>query len=163
MEFFKLILSCIFVACIFTSGYGQGQVSQNLNQILSINEQDRSNPPKSLYVKLNTTDVEVRHMKGTRVMVSGKVKLGVPNLFFLDVLIKKGRYSLFLSPEGGSGLRLEDKERQPMVLQGATCYEDVSYTIYVPESVSSVVLENTQTGDSRVLAMQSGQGDPSFK
>ena len=163
MEFIKFILSYTFMLFLVPCSFGQGQVSQNLNQILSVEDQDKSNPPKSLYVKLYATDVEVRHMKGTRVMVLGKVKLGVPNLFFLDVLIKKGRYALFLSPEGGTGLRLEDKERQPMVLQGSTCHEDVSYTIYVPETVSSVVLENPQTGDSRVLAMQSGQNKPSFK
>ncbi len=158
----NIILTILLSVIVFQFCYSQGQVTQNLNQVLAVDDNDRDNPPKSIYVKLNTSDVRVKHMKGSRVMVSGKVKLGIPNLFFLDVLIKKGRYSLFLTPDGGKGLRIEAKTRQPMVLQGSTCSEDVSYTIYVPESISSVVFENPETGDSNIVALGQEEG-ASFK
>ncbi|BDS15193.1 hypothetical protein [Aureispira anguillae] len=146
----KIILSCLFLLIAFHDGFSQGHVSQYLNQMLSV-EQDPENPPTSIYIKLNTSNIEVHHMKGTRVMVTGKVRLGIPNVFFLEVLIKKGRYDLFLTPDGGSGLRLEDKSRQPMVLQGEQCQEEISYAIYVPETITSVVFENAVTGETGII------------
>lgn len=142
--------------CILSLGgsfcLGQGQVSQNMNQMLTF-DQDPDNPPQSIYIKLNTSSINVKYMKSGRVMVAGNIKLGIPNLFFLDVLIEKGRYDLYLSSDGSTGLRLEDKTRQPIILQGETCKEDVSYTIFIPESITTVVFENSETGDSNVIAM----------
>lgn len=149
----KTILSCLLLLMAFQYSFSQGHVSQYVNQILSV-ENDPENPPTSMYIKLNTSDVEIKHMKGTRVMVTGKVMLGIPNVFFLEVLIKKGRYELFLSPDGGNGLRLEDKSRQPMILQGENCQEEVNYTIYVPQTIQSVVFENTETGETDVISIK---------
>jgi len=153
----KIILLSLLILVLIQYGFSQGQVSQNVSQMLTF-EQDKDNPPSSMYIKLNTTNVQVKYMKGSRVMVVGKVKLGIPNLFFLDVLIKKGRYTLFLIPDGSNGLRLEDKSRQHMVLRGETCKEDVSYLIYIPETIKTVVFEDAQTGDSNVIAMTSLDG-----
>lgn len=148
----KIILSYLFLLVTFQYGFSQGQVSQYLHQILDI-EQDEENPPTSVYIKLHTSRIEVKPMKGTRMMVTGKISLGIPNVFFLDVLIEKGRYELFLSSDGGSGLRLEDKFRQPMILQGEQCREEVSYVVYVPETVTSVAFENASTGETKPLSI----------
>lgn len=150
----KFYFTFLLFLSLFNYSFSQGQVSQNITQVLSVEEFDRDNPPKSIYVKLNSKNVEVKHMRGSRVMVNGIVKLGIPNLFFLDVLIKKGRYQLNVSPDG-QGIRIEDKVRQPMVLQGNTCSEEVSYVIYVPSSIKSVVFENPITGDSNATALSS--------
>jgi hypothetical protein len=152
MSLKKFVLPCLFLLVTFQYGLSQGQVSQYLHQILSV-EQDKDNPPSSIYIKLHTSRVEVHQLKGTRMMVTGKILLGLPNVFFLDVLIEKGRYELFLSSDGGSGLRLEDKFRQPLILQGEQCREEVSYVIYVPETVTSVAFENTSTGEIRALSI----------
>ena len=149
----KVILSCLFLLIVYQYGYTQGQVSQSINQMLTY-EQDKDNTPSSIYIKLHTPNVEVKYTKGSRIMVTGKVKLGIPNLFFLDVLIKKGRYSVFLIADGGSNLRVEDKARQHMVLRGEECKEDVYYTFYVPESITSVVVENAETGESKAVSME---------
>jgi hypothetical protein len=151
-----LLYSLVLGAC--SIGFGQGHVSLNVSQMLTF-EQDPGNPTASIYIKLNTTNIEVKHMKSNRVMVTGNVQLGIPNLFFLEVLIKKGRYELFLSADGGNGLRLEDKSRQPIILQGETCKEDVFYTIFVPETVTTVVFENAETGISNVIAMNKEKKD----
>lgn len=148
----RIILLYFFLLGACNISFGQGHVSLNVSQMLSY-EQDPGNPPSSIYIKLNTTNIEVKHMKSNRVMVTGNVKLGIPNLFFLEVLIKKGRYELFLSADGGNGLRLEDKTRQPIILQGETCKEDVFYTVFVPETITTVVFENAETGASNVIAM----------
>ena len=155
----KLILSCFILLTGSLINIAQAQVSQNLNQILSV-EQDSDNPPSSIHIKLNTPNIEVKHIRGSRVMVTGKVRLGIPNLFFLEVLIKKGRYTLFLSADGGNGLRLEDKSRQPMILQGEECREDVFYPIYIPNTSKSVVFENAETGDSNIIAMNNDKDKP---
>jgi hypothetical protein len=149
----KIILSYLFLLIAFQYGLSQGQVSQYLHQILTV-EQDEDNRPTSIYIKLHTSRVEVQQMKGTRMMVTGKILLGIPNVFFLDVLIEKGRYELFLSSDGGSGLRLEDKPRQPMILQEETCREEVSYLIYVPETVTTVAFENATTGETKVIPIK---------
>lgn len=149
----KIILPYLFLLISFQYGFSQGQVSQYLNQILSV-EQDEDNPPSSVYIKLHTSRIEIQQTKGTRLMVTGKVLLGIPNVFFLDVLIEKGRYELFLSSDGGSGLRLEDKNRQPMVLQGEQCREEVSYVVYVPETVTTVAFEDATTGETRVIPIK---------
>lgn len=148
----KIILPYLLLLITFQYGFSQGQVSQYLHQILSV-EQDEDNRPTSIYIKLHTSRIEVHQMKGTRMMVTGKILLGLPNVFFLDVLIEKGRYELFLSSDGGSGLRLEDKFRQPMILQGEKCREEVSYVIYVPETVHSVAFENARTGETKALSI----------
>jgi hypothetical protein len=149
----KIILSYLFLLVTLQYGFSQGQVSQYVHQILSV-EQDKDNRPTSIYIKLHTSRVEVHQMKGTRMMVTGKVLLGIPNVFFLDVLIEKGRYELFLSSDGGSGLRLEDKFRQPMILQEEQCREEVSYVIYVPETVTTVAFENANTGETKVIPIK---------
>lgn len=149
----KFILTCLFWLILFQYSFSQGHVSQYVNQMLKV-EQDPKNPSTSIYIKLHTSNIEVKQMKGTRVLVTGKVSLGIPNLFFLEVLIKKGRYELFLTADGGNGLRLEDKSRQPMILRGEQCQENVSYTIHIPESIQTVVFENAQTGESGVIPIK---------
>lgn len=149
----KIILSHLFLLITFQYSFSQGQVSQYLHQMLSV-EQDEDNPPSSMYIKLHTSRVEIQQTKGTRMMVTGKVLLGIPNIFFLDVLIEKGRYELFLSSDGGSGLRLEDKHRQPMVLQGDQCREEVSYVIYIPQTVTTVAFEDANTGETRIIPIK---------
>lgn len=152
-----LTFTCLTLLIIVQSSFAQGSVSLGLTQVLEV-EVDRDNLPTTLHIRLNTTNVEVKYSKGTRVTVSGSVKLGIPNLFFLEVLIKKGRYMLYMSPSG-NGLRIEDKDRQHMVLQGETCEEIVSYTLYVPETITTVVFENAKTGDSNIIAMNNNRKD----
>ena len=149
----KIILPCLFLLVTFQYGFSQGQVSQYLHQILSV-EEEKDNPSSSIYIKLHTSRIEVQQIKGTRMMVTGKILLGIPNVFFLDVLIEKGRYELFLSSDGSSGLRLEDKYRQPLILQGGKCKEEVSYVIYVPETVTSVAFEDASTGRTKAISIK---------
>lgn len=149
----KIILSCLFLMTSFQYSFSQGHVSQYLHQILN-SETEKDNPPTNLFLKLHTSNVEIKYTRGSRVMITGKVLLGISNIFFLDVLIEKGRYELFLSSDGGSGLRLEDKSRQPMILQGEQCREEVTYVIYIPETVTSVAFEDSMTGDKRIIPIQ---------
>jgi len=125
------------------------QVSKGLHQILTSDESE----PTSIYIKIGTPNVEVKKTAGTRIRVSGKVKISIPNLYFLEHLVKQGRYTLNLTPSGDGGLRMEDKSKTPIILRGQECREDIYFTIYVPTSIKTVVVENTLTGDSNVVTV----------
>lgn len=137
----------VFVFCCTTSAQ---KVSQYLNQVIKY-EQEEGNPPRNMYISLNSDELELQYIRGTRVMITGKVVLHMNSMFFLESLIKKGRYQLYLSPESGSGLRLEDKVRRPIILRDKTCQEEVAYTIYIPETIETVIFENTNTGEKKVI------------
>lgn len=140
-----LLLSLVFPATVSAQ-----KVSQYLNQVITY-EQEEKNPPRSMHISLNGDNVELQYVRGSRIMITGKVVLHMSSTVFLESLIKKGRYQLYLSPDGGTGLRLEDKVRRPIILRDEQCREEVDYTIYVPESIETVVLENLETGEQRVI------------
>lgn len=145
----KHLLACLVFVFIIHNAIAQGGVSVGINQVLGI-KTDHDNPPTTLHVRLYTSIIDIKHIKGTRVIVDGSVKLSFSNLIFLQELIKKGRYLLYISPSG-SGFRIEDKDRQPIVLQGEACQEIVSYILYIPETIGTVVLENAKTGESSII------------
>lgn len=138
---------------VFSSTINAQKVSQYLNQVIKY-AQEEGNPPRNMYISLDSDDLELQYIRGTRVMVTGKVILHMNSVFFLESLIKKGRYKLYLSPEGGSGLRLEDKARRPIILQDENCREEVYYTVYIPESVETVIFENSNTGEQKVIHVE---------
>lgn len=129
------------------------QASQYLNQVVSY-ALDEDNPPTQLHLSLNSSEVQLQYIRGTRIMITGQVSLSIPNIFFLETLISRGRYHLYLTPDGGSGLRLEDKPRQPMILRGEPCEEEVSYILYLPETIRTVVFEDKTTGVTDVVHVE---------
>lgn len=149
IQIFTLFI-CIFAFCYTTSAQ---KVSQYLNQVIKY-EQEEGNPPRNMYISLDSDDLELQYIRGTRVMITGKVVLHMTSIFFLESLIKKGRYNLYLSPDGGSGLRLEDKVRRPIILRNETCREEIAYTIYIPETIKTVIFENTNTGEKKVIHVE---------
>lgn len=128
-------------------------VSQYLNQVLSY-PIDEDNPPTQLHLSLNSSEVQLQYIRGTRIMITGQVRLSIPNVFFLETLIARGRYHLYLTPDGGNGLRVEDKTRQRMVLKGEPCKEKVSYVLYLPETIQTVVFEDKSTGTTDVVHVE---------
>lgn len=147
-----MITRLLFIGILFL-GFSQSgkaqQVSKGLHQILVTEESE----PTSVYIKIGTPNIEVKKTAGTRIRVSGKVKISIPNLYFLEHLVKQGRYTLSMTPSGDGGLRIEDKSKTPIVLRGEECREDIYFTIYVPNSIKTVVVENTLTGDSSVVTV----------
>lgn len=147
-----MITRLLFIGILFL-GFSQlgkaQQVSKGLHQILVTEESE----PTSVYIKIGSPNVEVKKTAGTRIRVSGKVKISIPNLYFLEHLVKQGRYTLSMTPSGDGGLRIEDKSKTPIVLRGEECREDIYFTIYVPNSIKTVVVENTLTGDSNVVTV----------
>lgn len=129
------------------------RVSQYLNQVIKY-QQEEDNPPRSIHISLNSSSIRLQHIRGSRVMVTGQVVLHMNSIFFLESLIDKGRYDLYLSPDGGNGLRLEDKTRRPIILQNEHCKEEVSYIVYIPETIETVVFENSNTGETTVVAIE---------
>lgn len=149
---FSLLTFLIFFSCGFSSLQAQ-QVSQYLNQVVRY-AVDEDNPPSQLHLSLNSSEVQLQYIRGTRIMITGQVSLNISNVFFLETLISRGRYHLYLTPDGGSGLRLEDKPRQPMILRGEPCEEKVSYILYLPETIRTVVFEDKTTGVTDVVHVE---------
>jgi hypothetical protein len=149
---FSLLFTLLFLGIGLTSIQAQ-QVSQYLNQVVSY-PIDEDNPPTKLHLSLNSSDVRLQYIRGTRIMITGQVSLSISNVFFLETLISRGRYHLYLTPDGGSGLRLEDKTRQPMILKGEPCQEEVTYILYLPETIQTVVFEDKTTGVSEVIPVE---------
>jgi len=149
---FSLLLTVLFWGFGLSSMQAQ-QVSQYLNQVVSY-PLDEDNPPTKLHLSLNSSDVRLQYIRGTRIMITGQVSLSVSNVFFLEALISRGRYHLYLTPDGGSGLRLEDKTRQPMILKGEPCKEKVLYILYLPETIQTVVFEDKVTGVTDVIPVE---------
>lgn len=151
MNLILLILFLVF-GIGHTSTKAQ-QVSQYLNQVVSY-AIDEDNPPTQLHLSLNSSEVQLQYIRGTRIMITGQVSLGINNIFFLQTLIDRGRYHLYLTPDGSNGLRLEDKTRQPMILKGERCEEKISYILYLPETIQTVVFEDKVTGHTDVVRVE---------
>ena len=147
------LLTLLLFFCLGKATVQAQHVSQYLNQVVSY-AIDEDNPPTQLHLSLNSSQVDLQYIRGTRIMITGKVRLDMPNVFFLETLIARGRYQLYLTPEGGSGLRLEDKTRQPMILKGEHCEEKVAYTLYIPETITTVVFEDKSTGVTDVVHVE---------
>jgi hypothetical protein len=145
----KILLPVLLIAgaCEYSSAQ---YVAKNIHQLLSSDEKN----PKTLFIKLHTDKFELKRTVGSRVRVSGKVKISIPNLLFLEHLIDIGRYSLTLSPDGEGRIRLEDSYRKEIVFKKTECREIVTYTLYLPEQITQIVFENTETGDSNVIVMK---------
>ena len=145
----KYLLGVLLISC--TCQYSAAQyVAKNIHQLLSTDEKN----PKTLFIKLHTTEFELKRTVGSRVRVSGKVKISIPNLLFLEHLIDIGRYSLTLSPDGEGRIRLEDSYRKEIIFKKNECREIVTYTLYLPEQITQIIFENTETGDSNVIVMK---------
>lgn len=148
-----MIKQLLLTAVLFlglTSLIQAQQVAKGLHQILTTEEAN----PTSIYIKIGTPNVEVKRTAGTRIRVSGKVRISIPNLYFLEHLVKQGRYTLNVTPSGDGGLTLEDKSKTTIMLRGQECKEEIYFTIYVPQTIKTVVLENTLTGASNVVVVQ---------
>ncbi|MGH1335008.1 MAG: hypothetical protein ACRBFS_02695 [Aureispira sp.] len=148
-----ILLTFLIFFCIELSSTQAQHVSQYLNQVVSY-AIDEDNPPTQLHLSLNSSNIDLQYIRGTRIMITGQVRLDLPNVFFLETLIARGRYHLYLTPDGGSGLRLEDKTRQPMILKGKHCDEKVSYILYLPETITTVVFEDKTTGVTDVVQVE---------
>ncbi len=151
MAITKLIILIVLIGASVLNGQSQG-VSKSLSQTLDLSPEQEQ--VTTLYIQLSTDKVEIKKSSSNKIRITAKVKLSITSDYFLDHLVKNGRYNFSLSPMKDAGLSLKEKEKTPLMLRGQSCTEDIALTIYIPKTIKSVVFKNTLTGDSNVIVMR---------
>lgn len=96
-------------------------------------------------IDLNTDNVEIRPIKGTRIFVEQHIKINSDNHHLLNFLIQQKRYELeFTTDEANKSMYLSDKKNNPKVeIREMKFEEHCKYIIFVPTSVVDVNLTNS--------------------
>ncbi|MCP4438022.1 MAG: hypothetical protein GY810_03685 [Aureispira sp.] len=144
MKYFILTL----ISCLGITYLSAQNASKNIHQIINIEQEEL---PSSVHIHIQSGNVEVKKAAGSRIWVCGSAKISIPNLYFLDHLIKNGRYELELTGDNRA-IRIEDKQKGSIMVKGQDCKEEIKYTIYVPEDISTVIVWDNETGDNIVMS-----------
>lgn len=93
-----------------------------------------------LKVDVSNARVFYKKAKGSRLIVEAEIQLSVPNETLLNFVINNGRYQLQwkIDPSTEELLLTSLRERDMLVVRGEVCYEEVTYTIYVPNSLRKI-------------------------
>lgn len=128
----KLFL--VSLLCLCSSYFCLGQVSKKTYQTIIAHNTD------VIRINIEGATVELKETKGTRILVETSIKLSVPNEALLNFVIGNGRYELVQTKdESKRELLLEAKKDKNVILvKGELCAESVTYTIYVPATMSAI-------------------------
>lgn len=112
------------------------QVSKSINQTFSINNAE------SVIINLNSSDINIKYIEGTRILVETQVKMHLNNANLADFLIQQGRYDLTkeINPNTHCLTLKHQKERNLIIIKGEKLNEEISYTIYIPNKIAVVNL-----------------------
>jgi hypothetical protein len=95
-------------------------------------------------VKINldvqSNDVVIKNIKGSRVIIEMLIHISSPNTNLLEFIAKNGRYDLNKSfnDETQTLILAAKKHKDIITIKGKEISEQVSYVIYVPETVQLV-------------------------
>lgn len=136
---FLVIFACLFSVALWA------QPSKNFHQVFT---------PKAEITKLvldiaQAEDiVEVRKTQGSRIMVEATVRISLPNETLLQYLVDNGRYNLVESTSDADAAYIlsTKKNNNVIMIKGEECHEEVTYIIYVPESIPSVIIKDASGG-----------------
>ena len=103
-----------------------------------------------LQLDAHDTQVEVLPTKGSRVLVETTIEMDVANPALLEFVMESGRYELTEKvAEERQALTLIAPERSNVIIsKGKEVSELIHYKIYVPERLSSAVVDKPQTAMS---------------
>lgn len=142
----------LMVFILITAGYFMsfGQASKNVHQLFAMKE-----GIEKLNISLPPSDIQIKKVKGSRIRVEVTIKLETPNLNLLEYMINQGRYQLVQETNSlETELTIKLKENKNIIIiKGKECKENLSYTIYVPESIRAVNHTCLTTGEQVVLSM----------
>lgn len=128
-----LFLFIVLVCC--TSITALAQATASVNQ--TINTQDIT----TLQLDLNSSNIEIRETKGSRLIVETHITVeGINNPALLEYIVKSGRYELNgVADVSTQTLTLSQKgNAKLLVVKGQTCTEQIHYTILVPSNIKNV-------------------------
>jgi cell division protein YceG involved in septum cleavage len=112
------------------------QVSTSLNQSF------RAESAQSIVLQINSSNLEIKYIQGSRILVETKVSLSAGNSSLLDFVAKEGRYNLVKEMNVNTKcLTLVPKKTQNLILiKGKELQEHISYIIYIPKELAFIDL-----------------------
>lgn len=112
------------------------QVSTSLNQSF------KTESAQSIVLQINSSNLEIKYIQGSRILVETKVSLSTGNSSLLDFVAKEGRYDLVKEMDVNTKcLTLVPKKIQNLILiKGKELQEHISYTIYIPKELAFIDL-----------------------
>jgi hypothetical protein len=120
---------------LFMANFCNAQFSQTIHRtyVLEANI-------NQVKLNLNSTNIQYRETKGSRVMVEMLISADVPNEAMMNFLIENGRYELNSQNDmTSSTLTLSSvKPANVIVVKGKECKEEVSYIVYLPSTVKFI-------------------------
>lgn len=134
----NLFVLAILMAC---SGITWSQATASTSQTVAI-----SNASK-LQLNLFSSDIEVREIKGSRLIVESHITVeGVTNSTILEYIIQAGRYELSSQTDASTQTLTLTRKMSDKVLmvKGQACSEHVRYIVLVPNSIKIVETKSTK-------------------
>lgn len=125
------IIVCVVGLCLLTANLF-GQVEKKVSHHITLLE-----TVDQLIIQLPKNKVEVKEIKGSRVLIEIQITLSSGNVRLLDYLAEAGRYEISAKLNEGREALLITKsaENNNVIIQkGKEVSEDISYIIYVPSN-----------------------------
>ena len=126
--FFILIFSLLN----FSNSYAQAN--------LKFNQTFSSMNAVHVDLDIKSNDIIIKTIKGSRIVIEMLINISSPNMNLLEFIAEGGRYDLKKSfnDETKTLILTAKKHKDIITIKGKEIKEEVSYVIYLPESMQSV-------------------------
>ncbi|MCP4438020.1 MAG: hypothetical protein GY810_03675 [Aureispira sp.] len=140
----------ISILMVIGSTISFAQASKNIHQLFTMKESI-----EKLNINVPSSNIQIKKVKSSRIRVEITVKLETPNLNMLEFLIDKGRYELVQETNNlETELSISSKKNNNVIIiKGKECKEELSYIVYIPESIEQVSAMSLETGERAVVAI----------
>lgn len=125
-----------FMLFLLVVGQSWSQVSQTLHDVYTLDA-----GINQLILDVGDGNIEVRNTAASRISVETVVRVnGLSNDRMLSFLVEQGRYTLVAEKDLTKGtIRISNnKNRNVLMVKGQQCTEDLTYVVYVPNSIKTV-------------------------
>lgn len=123
----------ILLLMLGTPLFAFSQISKSITQTFNINDAE------SLSVNLNSSNIQIKYTKGSRILVETTIETSLDNPPLLEFLVQQGRYDLNkeYNPNTRSlSLFNKKKEKDVIIVKGKQLEEELTYIIYVPNKLA---------------------------
>lgn len=123
----------ILLLMLGTPLFAFSQISKSITQTFNINDAE------SLSVNLNSSNIQIKYTKGSRILVETTIETSLDNPPLLEFLVQQGRYDLTkeYNPNTRSlSLFNKKKEKDVIIVKGKQLEEELTYIIYVPNKLA---------------------------
>ena len=133
----------IFIILILVTSFVYGQAERTVVKTFNLEGST------SVIVNLNG-DVEVQEWSESTLRVHMNIKLENSNVHMLKYLLTQGRYNLKLEQTDAGTTMTSPGRAKDVVInkEGDTLSETVTYTIFVPQNVSTEIMNKKEVGSN---------------